>query len=102
MATVAFFPEGAYGPTNNCVYLSRHPGYALVLLGGSAHEATLADWLRRRRRTLVRLGREVAGAAPALHVPFPDATDDAVAVHAEVGALELLAHELGRRQEETP
>jgi len=44
----------------------------------------------------------VAGAAPALHVPFPDATDDAVAAHAEVGALELLAHELWRRQEETP
>jgi fructoselysine-6-P-deglycase FrlB-like protein len=42
-------------------------------------------------------------AATALrHVAFPDAADDGVAAHAEVSALELLAHELWRRQEETP
>ena len=71
------------------VYLSKHPGYRLLLLGGSAWEDELLDWLRRRNGTLVAVGRPVAGAA--VHVPFDGADDPDLAALVETAPAELLA-----------
>jgi len=74
------------------VYLSKRPGYRLLLLGGSAWEEELLDWLRRRDGTLVAVGRPVAGAAA--HVPFEGADDPDLAVLVETAPAELLAWSL--------
>ncbi len=77
------------------VYLSKHAGYRLLLLGGSAWEDELLDWLRRRDGTLVAVGRPVAGAA--VHVPFDDADDPDLAALVETAPAELLAWQLWQR-----
>ena len=76
------------------VYLSKHPGYRLILLGGSAWEDELLDWLRRRTGTLVAVGRQVADAA--VHVPFDGADDPDLAALVETAPAELLAWALWR------
>jgi len=74
------------------VYLSKHPGYRLLLLGGSAREEELLDWLQRRNGTLVAVGRPVEGAA--VHVPFAGADDPDLAALVETAPAELVAWRL--------
>lgn len=74
------------------VYLSKHPGYTALLFPGSRFDAGAMEWARKRASTIVTVGRSVDGAA--LHVPYPDATEDVVATLVETGVAELLAAEL--------
>ena len=74
------------------VYLSKHPGYRLLLLGGSAWEAELLEWVRARGCTLVAVGRPAAGAA--LQIPFEHADDRELAALVETTPVELLAWSL--------
>ncbi len=77
------------------VYLTRPPGYALLLLGGSRYDAEVAGWRRERDFRLVSVGREVAGADAA--IAFDGADRRVVAAIAETAVAELLAAELWRR-----
>ena len=46
MSTVVFFPEGAYGPTNNCVgigHVLRRRGHRVVFVIEESFEGTLAE-----------------------------------------------------------
>ncbi len=46
MSTVVFFPEGAYGPTNNCVgigHVLRRRGHRVVFVVEESFEGTLAE-----------------------------------------------------------
>ena len=46
MATIAFFPESAYGPTNNCVGIGdvlRRRGHRVVFIAEESFEGTLAE-----------------------------------------------------------
>src|SRR5918911_5070839 len=57
MSTVAFFPEGAYGPTNNCVGIGdvlRARGHRIVFIVEESFAGTLAAQGFEER--LVRLG----------------------------------------------
>lgn len=78
------------------VYLSKHPGYRLLLLGGSAWEEELLDWIRRRDCTLVTAGPPADGAA--VHIPFDGADDPDLAALVETAPAELLAWSLWSRQ----
>lgn len=78
------------------VYLSKHPGYTALLFPGSRFDAEVMTWARERASTVIAVGVPVDGAA--LHVPYPHADDPLVATLVEVGAAELLAAELWRRQ----
>lgn len=77
------------------VYLTKPPGYALLLLGGSRHDAEVAGWRRERDFRLVSVGREAAGADAAIR--FDGADRRVVAAIAETVVAELLAAELWRR-----
>jgi len=77
------------------VYLTRPPGYALLLLGGSRYDAEVAGWRRERDFRLVSVGRELAGAD--LVIAFDGAERRVVAAIAETAVAELLAAELWRR-----
>ena len=48
------------------VYLTKPPGYSLLLLGGSRYDAEVAGWRRERDFRLVSVGRELAGADAAI------------------------------------
>src|SRR3954467_15612004 len=62
MSTVAFFPEGAYGPTNNCVGIGdvlRRRGHRVVFIVEESFAGTLeAKGFEER---LMRLGPRPAG-----------------------------------------
>jgi glutamine---fructose-6-phosphate transaminase (isomerizing) len=77
------------------VYLTKRPGYALLLLGGSRYDAEVAGWRRERDFRLVSVGRELAGADAA--ITFDGADRSVVAAIAETTVAELLAAELWRR-----
>jgi glutamine---fructose-6-phosphate transaminase (isomerizing) len=77
------------------VYLTKPPGYALLLLGGSRYDAEVAGWRRERDFRLVSVGRELAGADAA--ITFDHADRRVVAAIAETAVAELLAAELWRR-----
>jgi len=77
------------------VYLTKPPGYALLLLGGSRHDEEVAGWRRERDFGLVSVGRELAGADAA--ITFDGADRRVVAAIAETAVAELLAAELWRR-----
>ena len=77
------------------VYLTKPPGYALLLLGGSRHDAEVAGWRRERDFRLVSVGREAAGADAAIR--FDGGDRRVVAAIAETVVAELLAAELWRR-----
>ncbi len=77
------------------VYLTKPPGYALLLLGGSRYDAEVAGWRRERDFRLVSVGRELAGADAA--ITFDGADRRVVAAIAETAVAELLAAELWRR-----
>ncbi|HEV8453033.1 MAG TPA: SIS domain-containing protein [Gaiellales bacterium] len=77
------------------VYLTKPPGYALLLLGGSRYDAEVAGWRRERDFRLVSVGRELSGADAA--ITFGGAGRRVVAAIAETVVAELLAAELWRR-----
>jgi fructoselysine-6-P-deglycase FrlB-like protein len=77
------------------VYLTKPPGYALLLLGGSRYDAEVAGWRRERDFRLVSVGRELAGADAV--ISFDGADRRVVAAIAETAVAELLAAELWRR-----
>jgi fructoselysine-6-P-deglycase FrlB-like protein len=77
------------------VYLTKRPGYSLLLLGGSRYDAEVAGWRRERDFRLVSVGRELAGAD--LVIAFDGGDRRMVAAIAETAVSELLAAELWRR-----
>lgn len=77
------------------VYLTKPPGYALLLLGGSRYDGEVAGWRRERDFRLVSVGRELAGADAA--ITFDGADRRVVAAIAGTAVAELLAAELWRR-----
>ena len=75
MATIVFFPEGAYGPTNNCVGIGdvlRERGHRVVFIVEESFAGTLeAKGFEER---LMRLGpppEETGGAGPVLEGLHP-------------------------------
>jgi fructoselysine-6-P-deglycase FrlB-like protein len=77
------------------VYLTKRPGYALLLLPGSRYDAELIEWRAKRAFEVISVGRELDGASMA--VPFSGADDHLTAVLVETIVAELLAAELWQR-----
>jgi glucosamine--fructose-6-phosphate aminotransferase (isomerizing) len=77
------------------VYLTKRPGYALLLLPGSRYDAELIGWRAERAFEVISVGRELEGVSMA--VPFADADDHLTAVLVETIVAELLAAELWQR-----
>ena len=77
------------------LYLTKRPGYALLLLPGSRYDEELLGWRGQRSFEVVSVGRELAGASMA--VPFAGADEHLTAVLVETIVAELLAAELWRR-----
>jgi fructoselysine-6-P-deglycase FrlB-like protein len=77
------------------VYLTKRPGYALLLLPGSRFDDELLGWRAQRDFEVISVGRAVDGASMA--VPFPGAEDHLTATLVETIVAELLAAELWRR-----
>ncbi|HUZ84786.1 MAG TPA: SIS domain-containing protein [Gaiellales bacterium] len=76
------------------VYLTKRPGYRLLLLAGSEYEAELRDWQRKRGFTLVAVGGGVPGAAVEVAHGARGVAQTALV---EISVVELLAAELWRR-----
>src|SRR5207342_1938775 len=74
------------------VYLTKRPGYRMLLLPGSPHDAGVIHWRQERGFCLVSVGRELDGVS--LAVPFRGADDELVAMLVETSVAELLAAEL--------
>jgi glutamine---fructose-6-phosphate transaminase (isomerizing) len=77
------------------VYLTKRPGYRLLLLPGSPHDAGVIEWRRERGFEVVCAGREVEGCS--MTVPIEGAGDHLTASLTETVVAELLAAELWRR-----
>ncbi len=77
------------------LYLTKRPGYALLLLPGSRYDDELLGWRDQRSFEVVSVGRELAGASMA--VPFAGAEEHLTAALVETIVAELLAAELWRR-----
>ena len=76
------------------VYLTKRPGYRLLLLTGSRYEPELLDWQRQRGFTLATVGAPVAEAAVTVSL---GTTGEAQTALVETSVAELLAAELWRR-----
>ncbi|MDX6545754.1 MAG: hypothetical protein QOG02_1528 [Gaiellales bacterium] len=77
------------------VYLTKRPGYVLLLLPGSRYDAELIGWRAERAFELISVGRELEGVS--MTVPFAGADDHLTAVLVETIVAELLAAELWQR-----
>jgi fructoselysine-6-P-deglycase FrlB-like protein len=77
------------------VYLTKRPGYALLLLPGSRFDDELLGWRAQRDFEVVSIGRALKGVSMA--VPFPGAEERLTATLVETIVAELLAAELWRR-----
>jgi fructoselysine-6-P-deglycase FrlB-like protein len=77
------------------VYLTKRPGYLLLLHSGSAYDQEVVGWRAERGFELISIGEPVAGASGA--IGFPGAEDPVVASIAGTVVAELLAAELWRR-----
>jgi len=77
------------------VYLTKRPGYALLLLPGSRYDAELIGWRREREFEIITVGRELEGVS--MTVPIAGAEQHLTAVLVETIVAELLAAELWRR-----
>jgi fructoselysine-6-P-deglycase FrlB-like protein len=77
------------------LYLTKRPGYVLLLLAGSRYDAEVAGWRGDRDFRLVSVGTVLKGADTA--ILFPGAERRVVAAIAETAVAELLAAELWRR-----
>ena len=74
-ATIVFFPEGAYGPTNNCVGIGqvlRDRGHRVVFILEESFAGTLeAQGFEERLLRLGPLPRGRGGAGPVLEGLHP-------------------------------
>lgn len=77
------------------VYLTKRPGYRLLLLAGSPYDLEVMEWQRERGFGVLAVGRDVEGAD--VTVRYEGDGDPAVAALAEPTVAELLALELWRR-----
>jgi D-arabinose 5-phosphate isomerase GutQ len=77
------------------VYLTKRPGYRLLLMPGSRYDAGVMEWRVERGFDVVCVGREVPGATSA--IPIRGHDDHVVACLTETVVAELLAAELWRR-----
>jgi fructoselysine-6-P-deglycase FrlB-like protein len=78
------------------VYLTKRPGYRLLLMPGSRYDAGVMEWARERSSTIVAVGRGVEGAA--LQIAFPHDDDALVCALVEVSVAELAAAVWWRRR----
>ena len=77
------------------VYLTKRPGYRLLLMPGSRYDAGVMEWRAERGFDVVCVGREVAGATAT--IPIAGHDEHVVACLTETVVAELLAAELWRR-----
>jgi glutamine---fructose-6-phosphate transaminase (isomerizing) len=77
------------------VYLTKRPGYLLLLHSGSAYDDEVVGWRAERGFELISIGRPVAGSTGA--IDFPGSDDPVVAAIAGTVVAEVLAAELWRR-----
>ncbi len=77
------------------VYLTKRPGYGILLLPGSAYEGELMRWAAERGFPVVVAGGSIAGAA--LAIDLPGADEPAVRPLVETHVAELLAAALWAR-----
>jgi|tagenome__1003787_1003787.scaffolds.fasta_scaffold20913694_2 glucosamine--fructose-6-phosphate aminotransferase (isomerizing) len=77
------------------VYLTKRPGYVLLLLAGSRFDSEVMEWQRKRGFTVISVGRPAAaGAAMAVDL---EAGSPLSSLVAEPSVAELLAAELWSR-----
>ncbi len=76
------------------LYLTKRPGYVLLLSTGSLFDGEAARWCRERETPLVAIGEPLDGAAA--HVPIPD--DPVTRLLVESGVADLVAAETWRRR----
>ncbi len=77
------------------VYLTKRPGYRLLLMPGSRYDAGVMEWRAERGFDVVCIGREVAGATAT--IPIAGHDEHVVSCLTETVVAELLAAELWRR-----
>ncbi len=77
------------------VYLTKRPGYGILLLPGSAYEPELMGWAAERGFPVVVAGGSLPGSA--LDIDLPGADDPAVRALVETHVAELLAAALWAR-----
>ena len=77
------------------VYLTKRPGYRLLLMPGSRYDAGVMEWRAERGFNVVCVGREVTGATAT--IPIAGHDEHVVACLTETVVAELLAAELWRR-----
>jgi glucosamine--fructose-6-phosphate aminotransferase (isomerizing) len=77
------------------VYLTKRPGYRVLLLRGSRHEAEVMEWAAARGFPVVVAGGSLAGSA--LDIDLPGTDDPFVRQLIETLVAELLAAELWAR-----
>jgi fructoselysine-6-P-deglycase FrlB-like protein len=77
------------------VYLTKRPGYGILLLPGSAYEGELMRWAAERGFPVVVAGGRLAGSA--LDIDLPGTGDPAVRALVETHVAELLAAALWER-----
>ena len=70
------------------VYLTKRPGYRMLLMPGSRYDAEVYGWQKERDFTITSIGTDVM---------IPGAEDPLVAALVETSVSELLAAELWRR-----
>jgi D-arabinose 5-phosphate isomerase GutQ len=75
------------------VYLTKTLDYRLLLLGGSAWEPQLLDWIEQRGSTVVGVGPTAPSPAVAAHVRYRHDEDDDVRLLTETLVAELVAAE---------
>jgi glutamine---fructose-6-phosphate transaminase (isomerizing) len=77
------------------VYLTKRPGYNLLLMPGSRYDAGVMEWRAERGFDVVCVGRDAPGATAT--IPIGGHEEHAVACLTETVVAELLAAELWRR-----
>jgi glucosamine--fructose-6-phosphate aminotransferase (isomerizing) len=78
------------------VYLTKRPGYRLLLLAGSRYDGDVMTWQRERGFLVVSVGSPPASGA-ALTIDYPGSASPVTAALVESAVAELLAAELWER-----
>jgi fructoselysine-6-P-deglycase FrlB-like protein len=77
------------------VYLTKRPGYHLLLLTGSPYDLEVYGWLKERDFTITAVGIDVVGSQPFIRLSGDD--NPVIRALVETSVSELLAAELWRR-----